>query len=617
MLSSSSAVTNTPQQVEQLIKRPYETIKQIIKQQQSSPNQLPYTIQNHFKQNLDNFISQIPNLTIHSTPNTIVKYRCCVQDMNNNELCTIHSLFMDHNPLETLQKDNDEQMFQQPQDQDTYFERNKFYCIPIPGETKWAKELIQNVIVDNTISLNDNLVNDDDKVKRKRGDEEEDEEMDDDEEEEDFDIVVIKEETNKTSSQLSISEKKEITKKIKNQQKSENNNNRRDPTREEMLDFPLKGETGTSCFVKIYDEEVNLKNTEIVDLIGIVNFELGVGSSTGMLDEDDFFSPFTPEGSLVPRLHLLFYKSYRTVFDYIPFNIFNSTQTIIPQIRNHLINYLSINCCKNDLLVAEYLLLHLLSRVRSYQFDVTLGKFILNIMNCQEIDFARQVNNVLETILPAVHVLDLSNENLDNLSFVPVKDYDLDKLKAGVFQLCSGTHLIVNENALTEGNLSEKAVRNLTSLAQLIALQKIDYDYKYHNFTMQVNIPVLICSKGRTLFHDRDVNCIVQLTPQEQPSTSNTSLTFTKEDLVMFREYIAYTVTHNDNDIKINEEVKQAIQQTFVNARLKDNSITEKTLHDWLTTTELLHLSLGNIDKEVDMNTWNHVVNLETERNKR
>ena len=44
----------------------------------------------------------------------------------------------------------------------------------------------------------------------------------------------------------------------------------------------------------------------------------------------------------------------------------------------------------------------------------------------------------------------------------------------------AGSHVLVDETALTAGQLSEVGVRNLTALGNVIQWQKLYYDFQYH-----------------------------------------------------------------------------------------------------------------------------------------
>lgn len=49
----------------------------------------------------------------------------------------------------------------------------------------------------------------------------------------------------------------------------------------------------------------------------------------------------------------------------------------------------------------------------------------------------------------------MSIDNMNTLRLIPSKDYNLNRLTAGMLQLAAGTHLVLNETALHQGQLSQ------------------------------------------------------------------------------------------------------------------------------------------------------------------
>lgn len=90
-------------------------------------------------------------------------------------------------------------------------------------------------------------------------------------------------------------------------------------------------------------------------------------------------------------------------------------------------------------------------------------------------------------------------ELFTNYCFFFLQDYKTNRLVSGLLQLSQHVHLIVDETALTAGQLDTKGVQNLTALGNVINWQKTDYDFQYHQIEQHTNIPVLILSEGRSM----------------------------------------------------------------------------------------------------------------------
>lgn len=331
-------------QAEQLIQHPHQVMEELVKKMESNTSskiheKMSQLYSNYFLNHDEQEATWkiIPSLNSMSAPNTVVRYRGIIQDMNNSELFTSSHLYRENS---FIANDEDDQMNDH---HSNLMERMLFYCIPIPGEAKWSRNTFYD---DNVVTKEENnILNEEVKdVKRKRNDEDEYEML-----ETDDDLVESSD----------SKRRKETTCHTNHHDHSTTHS--KTISREEMLDFPIKGEKGLACMVKLYDEEHELKNADIVDFVGIVTYEENV-----MRDEDeedkDFYGIFTPEATLVPRLHVLFYKKYQHISYIVPNTFPITTANQISTVRESLIDYLSL-CLKEDKLAAELLLLHLISRV--------------------------------------------------------------------------------------------------------------------------------------------------------------------------------------------------------------------------------------------------------------
>ena len=89
---------------------------------------------------------------------------------------------------------------------------------------------------------------------------------------------------------------------------------------------------------------------------------------------------------------------------------------------------------------------------------------------------------------------------MNKWKFSPKKDYSANRLTAGLLQLTDGkmmaegslacdidlhelfpgSHVLVDETALSAGQLNQDGVRNLTALGNVIQWQKLNYDFQFH-----------------------------------------------------------------------------------------------------------------------------------------
>ena len=74
-----------------------------------------------------------------------------------------------------------------------------------------------------------------------------------------------------------------------------------------------------------------------------------------------------------------------------------------------------------------------------------------------------------------------------------------ENLNSGRLQLAPGTVILVDETQLGEGQLKNRGVRNVQSLARVIKDQILGYRFPYHEFEFHTDLKVLIVSKGKSL----------------------------------------------------------------------------------------------------------------------
>ena len=216
------------------------------------------------------------------------------------------------------------------------------------------------------------------------------------------------------------------------------------------LNLPLPNPNGKAAIIKLYDiVEGDIKLNDMIEVVGIVSLDpsMAAGDEEG---EDDGFSnlPSLPPPSLVPRLHVL---THRVLSHPNPLPLDSSPD---PSARQELLAILT-ECLLGDKLAAEYLLAHLVSSVYQRKDVLVLGKFSLNLHNMTPHDnLPRKLATVLSLLTSASHFLPLSREHLDTANFLPKKDFEANRLVSGMLQLSKGTHLIIDETAMTDGQLT-------------------------------------------------------------------------------------------------------------------------------------------------------------------
>jgi hypothetical protein len=92
---------------------------------------------------------------------------------------------------------------------------------------------------------------------------------------------------------------------------------------------------------------------------------------------------------------------------------------------------------------------------------------------------ARLISQLLDSLLPTVHTFELNVARLNDTAMIPKKDYEQNRLVAGMLQLANGTELLIDETRMDEGQLNERGVANLKAIGGLLQTGKLEFDFAY------------------------------------------------------------------------------------------------------------------------------------------
>lgn len=131
------------------------------------------------------------------------------------------------------------------------------------------------------------------------------------------------------------------------------------------------------------------------------------------------------------------------------------------------------------------------------------GKLSVNLQKCPASSSDSLIPflyHELQNLIPNSHFISLSRENLSKSKFVPKKNFDSNKLVSGILQLSPGTHLFIDETAMTQGVMDSQALSNLQQLASAIHHQTVKYDFTYNQVDIPTDLPSIIVSEGKSMF---------------------------------------------------------------------------------------------------------------------
>jgi len=463
--------------------------------------------------------------------------------------------------------------------------RNCYYCVPIPGETDWVKQACKgNAAQSSQASTQESCSS----VSKKRSlemDEGNDESMEDS--------------LKKACSSDGVAVPRPA------------------PTVnvEKILNFPLPSSDPMGCILKIYSEEDLILN-DVIEVVGIVSFDTPTGDA---MDTDEP-SEFQPPSSLIPRIHCLLKNKW---LHNNP-NLASTGQrwdeetAVIAaeasSTRQELLG-LFTEFFVGDTAAATYFLCHLISRVYARKDALALGKLSLNLTNITTEGFNQSLYNLLQTLVTKAHYLPMSLQNMNTLPLIPKKDYVENRLVSGRLQLSAHTHLVLDETAMTEGQLFSDGVRNVTALGNVSTWQKVEYDFNFHPVEILTDISVLILSERKSM-----ISCDAHL-----PLRFDAAQTFNPSELIqrlqsnaeLLHKMRNYLTAVRLAEFNLGDSMLETVQKDFIDSRApgREKPMSTEDFHLLLVLSRLLALTYGK--KELTDSIWQEAKSMETERKSR
>jgi len=269
-----------------------------------------------------------------------------------------------------------------------------------------------------------------------------------------------------------------------------------------------------------------------------------------------------------------------------------------------------------DALSAELLLFSIISRVLTRRGEAPIGKLALNISGCPAALTAGKASpvwssllNILRELLPTVYGMPLTLQKLNDSKLIPEKDYEANVLLYGELQLPAGSTLLLDETTLTPGKLTEAGVRNLGALGDLVARQKVAFDFKYFPVDFESDVSMVSVSTAQSVLSNSAALCQVPLAvcPSGAPMPAALS---DASFLNAARCYLGFA--SRCVGLEMPEPVAQALQNDFVNARKANQQISPDDFAHWLTCSRLYAASL--LANQIEESHYAYARQLEAER---
>ncbi|KAJ3153656.1 hypothetical protein HDU86_005154 [Geranomyces michiganensis] len=273
------------------------------------------------------------------------------------------------------------------------------------------------------------------------------------------------------------------------------------------------------ALVKTYGVDPSFRLNDVIDVVGVIERAPLSADPT----DDDPMTDVAESAAFaaVPRIHAIFYKRLAgPELDNV--SLTSESEVDLGNWRAEIVTLLA-QYLAGDTLAAEYLLLHMLSKIdhRSPD-DSAIGYLPLNISNCiVDPAFTSVLYAFLSSILPRTHRLHMTLEHLNTRArMAPVQataDLPTDiGLQAGELQLATGTLVLIDEADLRDGTLNERGVRNIQHLSTAIRSARLPCLIPYGEISQDIDLRFLVLSQGKCMF---GIDCIVPLVPAQAGNT--------------------------------------------------------------------------------------------------
>lgn len=518
-------------------------------------------------------------------------------------------------------------------------DRQSLYCVPVPGETFWVKEFDADV---------------------RAGEKAEEESMQTEPTTAQNLKRPCEEDMNGSGEAKDDSSPKKA--KVEGGEESKpNSSSSSSASKQFQLNFPLADEKGPAVIVKIYDPNSDLKVCDVCDFVGVLSLDQPQAaasssfppsaSTEATMDLSEMETETllqSPPTSLVPRLHVIFKRKIRLnnphLDDAVRIDDDNNNNNEenavdggadaakvsrdssvakelaeLKEAKGELTALLK-TLLMGDALAAEYFLCHLVSSVHSRRDLRPIGKMTLNLSNCPSgLPLGKRIAQVLQLLCPAVDRLPMSLPVLNGPPFVPVKDYEANRVLSSRLQLAKGTEVVLDETVLSPGQLNEKGVRNLTILGTLIQWQKLDYDFKWTAQEFPTDLRLIVVSEGKSILpsdFQLHLNAAEVDADLFDANMNNILSTLSPSAVARLRRFLSLAQTC---PYHVEAETQRMIEEDFVAARAQnERNMTVEDFERLLLLSRYVTLTeTPSNGGSLTVDTWRRCKRMEEERKSR
>lgn len=379
------------------------------------------------------------------------------------------------------------------------------------------------------------------------------------------------------------------------------------------LNLPVPGQHGSFAVVaKVYDGAIGraLRVNTMVHVVGILQDAIPVAGEGEFAEELRARNP-----SIVQRLHVVRMREVKEremnpATARLGNEIGNARQELVgvlSGLREICVKYFA-SALGGDLLAAEYVLMGVLSRPVVRTGGGVMGKLCVNLVipeNNREM--VEGVVGALGKVCPMVVRVRVNIAALNAGELYPKKDYELNRVKAGILQLADGCVMVGDETGMSDGRLSERGLKNVKAMGKVIGAGVTPIDFQYYEAEAPVGCCSLMVSKGGKSIVGGDV--AVKVSPGVDGLVGWESC----EESVLIKLRTMLGLLTEDGEFDIDEAASKEVEEDYVRARKEGRAKDgQETLQEWLAVARSCARSFG--ERKLTRERWTYARGMEERR---
>ncbi|CAO1619866.1 unnamed protein product [Sympodiomycopsis kandeliae] len=382
--------------------------------------------------------------------------------------------------------------------------------------------------------------------------------------------------------------------------------------------------------LKMYDLSAaeSLQVSDIIEVIGVLDRSSFDSSEW----QDDSVGSQDTTQNTCPCLHIVSHKKMSDVWSTGGGGVDESgsdaeTSAMDAEtLRNGLLGQLTEDL-GGDSTGAEWVLLSLIASIHTRKTPFALGHLSLRLLSTTSSEVSTSLHRTLSNLLPNLSSIRLTLPTLNDsrTHFYPEsKPTSSTGLSSSQLQLAKSSTIVINES-ITEGNLSEHGLKNLTSLGNVLKNQSLGYQFPYlpQPFEMPVDFNLILISQieqDSTTSGGGLVTCDVDVLLQSDATFTPSSGTSTlPENLTTLRKFIS-TCRSKARKLHIPPSVAEEIQSDFVQSRRQQQQPQQSAKEDDLQATLLRRMDVARLlaasylRNELTFQDYLNAKNMDTQR---